>query len=103
MKLYVITVSDVQEGENYPFPPIVKMTRKEASKRLSQLERSAVEIYEGQYGNLKKEKDSFSLSGADWSRNHYDARIDVVRVPNVFWGGRPGAKKPNNASKKHHA
>ena len=84
MKLYVITISDVQDFTDYPLKPVIRLTLKDARKELARLKAAAKEIYQGQYDSCVTGKDSFSLfPGEDWGNSHYDARIDVVEVPNV--------------------
>lgn len=84
MKLYVITISDVQDFTNYPLKPVIRLTAKEARAELARLKAAAKEIYQGQYDSCVSDKDSFSLfPGEDWGNSHYDARINVVEVPNV--------------------
>lgn len=84
MTLYIITVSDVYDFVEYHHEPIVKLTKKEALKKLSKLKKSAQECYEGQFDHMDSSRDSFSFFPEGyWGTSHYDACISKVEVPGI--------------------
>ena len=90
MKLYIITISDVYEFEEFRHDPIVKLTRKEARKELAALKASAKETYKDQYNKCESKPDSFSLFPDGYlGESHYDAWISEVEVPDIIL---PGSK-----------
>ena len=83
MKLYIITIDDVNDFQGFHVTPIVKLTRKEARKELASLKRSAKETYKGEYDKEDPaDPDKFSIyPDGYWGTSHYDAHIDEVEVP----------------------
>ncbi len=80
MKIYVITVSDVYNCEEYGHDPIVRLNKKEAIKKFNELVRSAKDCYEGIYNKTEYTKNSsFSFyEDGRHSTNHYDVALHEV-------------------------
>lgn len=82
MKLYVITISEVNDYEEDIHAPEVKISLEEAKARLEEIYRQAKEeLDEDRFDKEEKGEKSFSLySGYGWSQYHYDACIDEVEA-----------------------
>ena len=85
MKLYVITIEDVYEGNSNHTEPIVRTSIKEARKELNRLYRSSKETLSANSGmTYDKGKDCFSIyEDGYYCQNHYDAVINTIEVPNI--------------------
>ncbi len=80
MKIYVITVSDVYECEEFEHKPIVRLKKSEAVKEFNQLVRSAKEVYKGIYDKIEKTRNSSFSIYQDGSHvtNHFDAVLHEI-------------------------
>ena len=87
MKLYIITIDDVFDFENFHTQPIVKTSIKEARKELGRLFRSAKETLEDHLGDdmaIERNENGFDIyNDGSWSETHYAATIDCIEVGSI--------------------
>lgn len=86
MKIYIITISDVYNCEEYGHDPIVRLNKKEAIKKFNELVRSAKDCYGGTYDKTEYTKNSsFSFyEDGRHSTNHYDVQLHEIEVEAAF-------------------
>ena len=82
MKLYIITIEDVFNGNSNHTKPIVKKTIEEARKELDELYVEQVKLYGDSYDCFEKSENCFEMSEEGYCcQNHYSAVIDEVEIP----------------------
>ena len=89
MKVFVITISDVNDNEDFHHAPIVCTTKEQAMKRLREIRDDAkfmlidngIDDWETEDDFFDEESESFSMyPDGEWGTSHYDAVIDEVEV-----------------------
>lgn len=89
MKVFVITISDVNDYEGFHHAPIVCTTKEQAMKRLREIREDAkfmlldngIDDWETEDWLFNEKSESFSMyPDGEWGTSHYDAVIDEVEV-----------------------
>lgn len=81
MKIYVITIHEVYEFENYPHRPIAFVKEEDARKEFDRIIKNAKEMAETEdYDfDLGESCASFYRDG-EWPEYHFDVNLEEVKV-----------------------
>ncbi len=90
-KVYVVTINEVSDFEQFDHTPVVFSKREDAEKYLAQAKKEAIEDYEPDDKGESEEEcgmcisadqpDYFALyEGNSWSETHYEVTIDECEI-----------------------